>query len=138
VTVVHGLASDFSTAPSQDEVTLAYIRTTRVVAYTATSTVTLPKAGEDLRLILFGTTIALTVPVPTADLNGCMMTFVSNAASAHTVTFTGGLGGNTTNSDVETFHATQSQSFQVMAAGGLWTLTGSVAGAASVAGVGLA
>jgi hypothetical protein len=122
VRLTHGLASDFSNAPAQAETTLGYLRATRMVSYSATATVTLPKAGEDLRILIYGTTIALTVPVPTLDLDGCMMTFISTNASAHTITFTGGLGGAGGSYDVMTENGTGTGSFTVVAGNLLWNL----------------
>lgn len=90
-----GLASDFTNAvPGGPPTTYAAQRGTIIQSITATSTLTLPPAGCDLRVILNGTSvITLTVPVPTKDMDGCMLTIVSNGVAAHVPTFTGGFGG---------------------------------------------
>lgn len=137
--VVHGEAQDFSADPAQAQTTVPFRRTVRVVSYSAAGAIALPKAGEDLRVIINGTgALALTLAVPTTDLDGCMITFIANGVAAHTITAAGGFGANTTNSDVMTFHATQRTSFSCVAANSVWNLVGFVAGAATVAGPGLA
>jgi hypothetical protein len=108
-------------------------------SYSGTVTIDLPKPGTYLDITLVGAAGAFTVPVPTKELDGCRIAFSSDTAAAHTVTFTGGLGGNGASSDVATFHASQKQAFEVIARNETWAqLGGLVAGAATVAGVGLA
>jgi hypothetical protein len=47
-----------------------------------------------MRVILNGTSvITLTIPVPTQDLDGCLLMIVSNGVAAHVPTFTTGLNG---------------------------------------------
>lgn len=56
------------------------------------STVTHAPAGSDHTVILNGTSVInLTVPVPTADMDGDSLTILSNGTAAHVVTFTSGL-----------------------------------------------
>lgn len=120
--VTHGVASDFSTPASQTLVTYpAAGRNVSVISITATSSLTLPTGGSDLRVILNGTSvITLTVPVPTKDMDGTMLTIVGNGAAAHVLTFTGGLGGAGGSYDVITVNATAPIAFQAIAANGLW------------------
>lgn len=92
--VVHGLASDFALAGAQTSGTYPTQRAVLIQSITATSTLTLPPAGTDLRVILNGTNaITLTVPVPTNDMDGCVLEIASNGVVAHVPTFTGGFGG---------------------------------------------
>lgn len=120
--VVHGNASDFTVAPGQS-VSFPMVRTTRVVSITATSDLTLPNPGEDLRVILNGTSvITLTIPVPTKELDGCMLTIISNGAAAHVPTFTGGLGGAGSGYDAITNNATGKFALVVFAANETWQI----------------
>ena len=121
--VVHGDAADFSLPPSAtgEAVTTPAQRARRIVSQTATGTMTLPKAGEDLHLILNGTSvIAVTIPVPTKDLDGCLLIISGNGAAAHTYTFTGGLSGAGASYDVITINATAPTSGMYVAVNGLW------------------
>ena len=117
--VVHGDATDFSTAASQEIVGYQASRATVISSITATGTLTLPKAGTDARVILNGTSvIALTVPVPTKD--GTLLTIVGNGVAAHTLTFTGGLSGAGTSYDVITTNSAAPIAFTAIACNGLW------------------
>jgi hypothetical protein len=131
--VTHGLASDFSNPAGQTMVTYPLVRAVQCISITATSTLTLPVAGEDLRVILNGTSvITLTIPVPTKDMDFCELSIVGNGAAAHLLTFTGGLSGAGTNYDVITVNATAPIAFKAIACNGLWVgfaapaLTGTV------------
>ena len=120
--VTHGLASDFVTAAGAT-VTYPIVRPTRVVSITASSTLTLPNPGEDLRVILNGTSvITLTIPVPTRDLDGAQLVIISNGAAAHIPTFTSGLGGAGSSYDAITNNATGQFALVVYAAGGYWCI----------------
>ena len=119
--VTHGDATDFSTAASQEIIGYQASRATVISSITATGTLTLPKAGTDARVILNGTSvIALTIPVPTKDMDGTLLTIVGNGAAAHTLTFTGGLSGAGTSYDVVTTNSTAPIVMQAVAANGLW------------------
>jgi len=122
--VVHGDAADWgapavgSVAPLSGQ---AHVR--RIVSYTGTTAATcdLPKPGEDLVVVMNGSAInTLTVPVPTKDLDGCKITFINSAGAAHIVTFTGGLGGASTNYDVVTWNATGTAAMEVIACNEVW------------------
>jgi hypothetical protein len=122
--VVHGDAADFSdggVASSAPFAPAAPAR--RIVQYTGTTAATcaLPKPGEDLVVIMNGSAInTLTVPVPTKDLDGAVITFVNSAAAAHVITFTGGLSGAGSSYDVVTLNATGQVAFSVVAANEVW------------------
>ena len=119
--VSHGDATDFSTPAAQEIIGYQASRATVVSSITATGTLTLPKAGTDARVILNGTSvIALTVPVPTKDMDGTLLTIVGNGVAAHTLTFTGGLSGAGTSYDVITTNAAAPIAFTAIACNGLW------------------
>jgi hypothetical protein len=121
--VVHGDASDWSQPVGAIAPFSAQPHVRRVVSYTGTTAATcaLPNAGEDLLVVMNGSAInTLTVPVPTKDLDGCMMTFVNSAGAAHIITFTGGFGGASTSYDVVTLNATGTVAFSVIACNEVW------------------
>jgi hypothetical protein len=119
--VSHGDATDFSTPAAQEIIGYQASRATVISSITATGTLTLPKAGTDARVILNGTSvIALTIPVPTKDMDGTLLTIVGNGAAAHTLTFTGGLSGAGTSYDVVTTNSTAPIAFTAIACNGLW------------------
>lgn len=138
--VITGLATDFPTPapggpvtgyPSQPAVDVAY--------YSAAGAIALPTAGRWMLAVINGTgALAMTLASPTREMDGSILLITNGGKAAHTVTLTAGFGANTTSSDVLTFHASQSQGVIAIAANGVWNLFGVVAGAASVAGVGLA
>ena len=119
--VSHGEATDFSTPAAQEIIGYQASRATVITSITATGTLTLPTAATDARVILNGTSvIALTIPVPTKDMDGTLLTFVVNGAAAHTLTFTGGLSGAGSSYDVVTTNSTAPIAFTVIACNGLW------------------
>jgi len=119
--VVHGLASDYDAPAAQTTTTYPLVRARQVVSITATSTLTLPSAGEDLMVILNGTAaITLTIPVPTTDMDGCELSIVANGVAAHLLTFTGGLSGAGAGYDVITINATAPAAFKFVACNDLW------------------
>ena len=106
--VVVGLASDFPepAAGSASPVTLPTQPNRMLTSYSASGAITLPDAGSDVVAILNGTSVlAMTVAAPTAEMDGCCLYIAGNGVAAHTVTFTGGLSGASTNYDVITVNA---------------------------------
>lgn len=122
--VVAGVATDWSDSATQTAVNYPVAgRAVELRSITATSSLTLPTPGSDLRVVLNGTSvIALTIPVPTVDMDGTKLTIVSNGAAAHTLTFTGGLSGAGSNYDVITVNATAPAAFEFIAANELWMM----------------
>lgn len=121
--VVHGLASDFSQPPPGAMVNFGLVRPRRVVSVSATGTLTLPSAGEDLIVVLNGTNaITLTIPVPTKEMDGTILIIVSQGAAAHVPTFTGGVGGAGSNYDAFTFNATGRLALMVVACDEVWCM----------------
>lgn len=122
--VTHGLSSDFSLPVAQTSTTYPTQRPTLIQSITATTaTLVLPPAGCDLRVILNGTAaITLTVPVPTKDMDGTMLTIISNGAAAHVPTFTGGVGGAGASYDAFTYNSTGTVALIAYAANGVWVM----------------
>jgi hypothetical protein len=120
--VVHGIPSDWGGQEVQTSTNFPIAgRPRRIVSVTASSTLTLPLPGEDLFVILNGTSvITLTVPVPTKDLDGCRLTICGNGAAAHALTFTGGLSGAGSNYDAITVNATAPIAVDAIACNSLW------------------
>ena len=119
--VTHGLASDFTTPPTGVPSTVPSQRARRTVSITATGSLSLPAAGEDLDVVLNGTSvITLTIPVPTKDMDGCTLTILANGAAAHVLTFTGGLSGAGSSYDVFTMNGTKPTGVMVKAVNGAW------------------
>lgn len=121
--VTHGAASDFAQPGPQTYTTYPVAdRAVVVQSISATSSLTLPPAGTDLRVILNGTSvITLTVPVPTKDMDGNMLTIVSNGAAAHVITFTSTLNNAGSGYTSFTNNASGTMALQVIACNGFWT-----------------
>lgn len=122
VNVVVGTAADW--ANPNATVIVAYAlsgRRRKIISYSASGAIDLPLAGEDVVAVLNGTSVlAMTVAVPGQDLDGSRLTVIANGAAAHTVTFTGGLGGAGTSYDVVTFNGTGPVAVEAMACNALW------------------
>ena len=119
--VVTGTGDDFAggAVATADTYPLAG-RQRRVTSRTAAFTVTL-LPGVDQTIVLNGTSvIAVTIPVPTTDMDGDELNIVSNGAAAHTLTFTGGLSGAGSSYDVITINATAPSAFKFVACNALW------------------
>jgi hypothetical protein len=123
--VTHGLASDFTNAPAQASqgVTVPSQHARRIASYSASGAITLPSSGEDAVAILNGTSaLAMTVAVPTKDLDGSILYITGNGKSASTVTFASGIGLAGTSYDVATFQNAGQIGISVIAANGSWNL----------------
>jgi hypothetical protein len=119
--VTHGLASDFDTPGAQGVTLNQYQRVTRIVSYSATGAIALPKQGEDVIAILDGTdALAMTIADPGRDIEGSSLTILAAGAAAHTLTFASGLGGASTSYDVLTLNGTGLAGTKVYAVGGYW------------------
>lgn len=134
--ITAGLPSDW-TNPSASVITaypLAGLRR-KVMSYSAAGAITLPSSGEDMIAIINGTTgLAMTVAVPTKDIDSALLWIASNgAATTHTVQFTGGLSGGGANYDVLTINTTAPVLLgPFMAVNGLWQAAAGVAIAGTV------
>ncbi len=122
--VTHGLASDFAVPGPGASVTYQVSgRPVQVSSVTTTSTsLALPPAGTDMRVIInLATAIALTVPVPTKDMDGTQLVIIGSAIGVqHAITFTGGLNGASTGYTVWTAAATGSTCLVAYACNGMW------------------
>jgi len=110
------------------------------VSISVTGALPLPTPGNDLDVILNGAVvIAATLAAPTLDMDGSTIRIYSNGLAAHTVTVAGGLGLVGAAADVLTWKADQRQGTALIAVNASWVpVVGIVAGAATIAGVGLA
>lgn len=87
------------------------------------STVTHAPAGSDHVVVLNSTSVInLTVPVPTTDMDGDVLTIISNGVAAHVVTYTGGFGGVGAGYTALTVAAGAKCCFQTMAVNGNWNV----------------
>lgn len=113
---------------------------TDVRYYVASGAITLPATGRNMIAIIVGTgALAMTVAVPPdRTLDGSRLTVTNAGTAAHTVTIAGGSGGVGATADVYTFAAAQRQAVDWVAANLTWNCLGVVAGAATVAGAGVA
>jgi hypothetical protein len=138
--VTVGLPSDFvAGAPQVKSLSPIAAKARPLISYSAAGAITLPTMGNDAVAVINGTgALAMTLASPTKEIDGSILWIVSNGKAAHTVTVTAGFGANTTNSDVMTFNGSQTGCIQCIACNGVWVLVGHVAGAATVAGPGLA
>lgn len=120
--VVVGISSDWD-APGYVPVNNPAAGRPRVItSITAdNSTVSHAASGSDHVVVLNGTSVInLTVPVPTTDMDGDMLTIVANGAAAHVITYTGGLGGAGASYDVVTLNGTAPCAIQVVACNAKW------------------
>jgi hypothetical protein len=124
-------------APSLSPMPGAFSR--EIASYSANGAITLPRIGGDMVAMLNGVVaLAMTLANPSSGQDGSRLTILSNGKAAHTVTYAAGFGGNGAGGTVLTLRATQAQAVELIACGGFWVLEGVVAGAATVAGAGLA
>jgi hypothetical protein len=135
--VVHGVASDFAAQAAQTAAQYLISGRPRVLqSITATGTLTLPAPGSDLFVVLNGTSvITLTVPVPTKEMDGTILTICGNGAAAHVLTFTGGLSGAGASYDVITVNATAPIAVQAIACNSLWNAFAAIPVAGTVTNV---
>jgi hypothetical protein len=95
--VVGGVGSDWAQSnPPQTVAPYLIAGRARVVtSYGAAGAIALPPAGADALALLNGTTaMAMTLVVPTKDLDGSILTIVSAGTGAHTITVAGGVGAS--------------------------------------------
>lgn len=79
-----------------------------------------PKGQNLVYVITKAGVCAITLGNPSKAQNGMRLTFRSATANAHTITYTAGVYGDTTSSDVLTFAAKVGASCTIEANGGLW------------------
>lgn len=109
------------------------------LSYSAAGAITLPRVGCDMYAELNGTSVlAMTLANPSAAASGSLLIIAGNGKAAHTVTYSAGLGNVGATADVITFKADQAQAIVLVSVGGFWVQVGMVAGAATIAGPGIA
>lgn len=94
--VVCGTQADWAQSnPPQTVAPYLIAGRARVVkSYAASGALDLPPAGADAVAIINAVSaVAMTLAVPTKDLDGSILTIYGNSGAAHTVTVAGGLGG---------------------------------------------
>lgn len=108
-------------------------------SYSAAGAITLPTLGNNMLAEINGTgALAMTVANPSIGQDGSVLRISGNGKAAHTVTYTAGLGNVGATADVITFKADQAMTVDLVASGGFWQVSSVVAGAATIAGAGLA
>lgn len=119
--VVFGTAADWAQSTSA-QTTPAYPiagRARVVRSYGAAGAIDLPPAGNDALAMINGTNaLAMTLAVPTKDLDGSVITIAGNGAAAHTVTIAGGAGGGAL--VTATFDASGKCNLSFMAVDEIW------------------
>lgn len=119
--VVAGLASDFAESAAGAALSYPFIRVRQVKSYNAAGAITLPTPGNDMVAIINGTVArALTLAVPTTDMDGDTLVIIGNGKAAHTVTVSGGIGAAGAGYTVYTMITGSQQSIQLMACNGAW------------------
>lgn len=115
------LASDEAGAFPQTVTQFASIKARGFDSYSAAGAIAFPQPGADSVAMINGTgALAMTLAVPTKDLDGSILYIVGNGKAAHTVTAAGGLGAGGANLDLLTFAAGAQNCIAVIAANGVW------------------
>jgi len=96
--VEHGVASDFGTQAAQTDVNFPIAgKAIDIRSYSADGAIDLPSPGSNRIALLNAvstTVLAMTVALPTKDMDGCELLIASrNGTGAHTITFAGRLNG---------------------------------------------
>ncbi len=100
-------------------------RARTLTSYSATGAITLPTPGTDAIAVLNGTgTLAMTLAVPTKDMDGCILYIQGNGKSASTVTFATAIGNAGSGYTVITFQNAGAVGISLMAINGIWNLIG--------------
>lgn len=120
--VVVGPGTDWTENPLQTPVQFPIAgRIVTIQSYTAAGAIAFPKDGCDARVLLNGTVaLAMTLAVPTVDLDGSILTVVGNGKAAHTITVAGGIGAAGAGYTVLTFDTGGQCCVQLIAANAVW------------------
>lgn len=124
-----GLASDFIAGDPQTT-SLAPIaaRARPIKSYSASGALDLPTPGNDLVAVLNGTSVrAMTLAIPTKDMDGCELIIIGNGKAAHTVTLATAIGNAGAGYTVLTFAAGGQVGVRFIAANGIWVAPGAPA-----------
>jgi len=128
--VLHGAAADFGDPGAGVSVNFPPAGRARVVStYGAAGAIALPSAGTDSVAIINGTAaLAMTLAVPTNEMDGCILYIIGNGKAAHTVTAASGFGLAGSSYDVATFNANGNCGILCIAVNGAWILLSSMTG----------
>lgn len=129
--VVAGIASDWSTPAPQVAVQYPIAgRARTLTSYSAAGAITLPTPGADAVAVINGTNaLAMTLAVPTKDMDGCRLDIVSNGKAAHTVAPAAAFNdAGSTFDTLATFAAGGLQVLALIAINEKWCIYPSVAG----------
>lgn len=120
--VVVGVGTDWSTPVPQTMVNYPIAgRGVTITSYTTAGAIVFPTDGTDVRALLNSTVaLAMTLAVPTVDLDGSVLTIVGNGKAAHTVTVAGGIGAAGAGYTVLTFDTGGQCAVQFIAANAVW------------------
>ncbi len=128
--------TDWAESPQWSWTPFAGPRMRTVVSYSAAGAIGLPTTGSDVVAMINGTSaLAMTLAVPTTDLDGSILVIIGNGKAAHTLTVAGGMGAGGTGVDVGTFAAGAQQAVVLMAANAVWVPLPSFFGGSSLANV---
>ena len=121
--VVCGIASDWASYAGAQTVTQYPLagKTRRITTYGAAGAITLPTAGTDEVAVINGTSaLAMTLAVPTKDLDGTILYIIGDGKAAHTVTAAGGFGAGSTGYTVGTFDTNAQCGITLIAMNSVW------------------
>lgn len=126
---VVGTGSDFAAA--HPAVSVSYpiaARGRQITSYSASGALTLPLPGNDAVALLNGTSVrAMTLAVPTKDMDGSELIIIGNGKAAHTVTLATAIGNAGAGYTVLTFAAGGQVGVRFIAANGIWVAPGAPA-----------
>lgn len=121
--VVCGVASDWALSSGPQTAPQYPIagKARRISTYGAAGAIALPTAGCDEVAVINGTSaLAMTLAVPTKDLDGSILFIIGDGKAAHTVTAAGGFGAASTGYTVGTFDTNAQCGITLMAMNSVW------------------
>ncbi len=127
--ITFGVASDFPlNSPQTYTMDPIAGRARTITSYGANGAITLPVPGADAVAMLNGTNaLAMTLAVPTKDMDGCILHIIANGSAAHTVTVATDFN-NASGLNLATFASGGRQWLQCMASNGIWCVPATQSG----------
>jgi len=118
--VTVGAAADYAnTTPPQTSAPFMIAGRARVInEYNAAGAIALPPPGADAIAVINGTVLAMTLAVPTSEMDGCVLTILGTVGAAHVITVAGGIGGSAL--VTATFDASGRCAMQFLAYNQIW------------------
>src|SRR5439155_7822276 len=93
----------------------------RITTYGAAGAISLPTAGTDeVAVINGGSALAMTLALPTKDLDGTILFVIGDGKAAHSLTVASGFGGASTGYTVGTFDTNAQCGIMLMALNSIW------------------